>query len=73
VPFRPGGAALGFLRGGDDDGMVPLLAAEKHFAAAKEPKRFLHGKDFGHCLGMKKNPEAYEPAMLELLDGVFAK
>ncbi len=51
-----------------DDDFVPFADGQALFAAAKEPKTFLRGTDFGHCLGMRRQPDRYVPAVLEFLE-----
>lgn len=59
------------LHGRDDD-FVPLSVAEELFAAAKEPKKLVAGDRFGHCLGMRRQPDVYVPAVVDFLDRVVA-
>lgn len=53
-----------------DDGFVPFAASERLFAAAREPRTFLRGTNFGHGLGMRRVPATYCPAVLDFLDSV---
>jgi pimeloyl-ACP methyl ester carboxylesterase len=55
---------------GEDDEVVPLASARALFESAKDPKRWVTGSRFGHCLGMRRQPELYVPAVLGFLDDV---
>lgn len=65
-----GGRALLVIHS-EDDGSVEIEDGERIFAAAKEPKQMVRGKDFGHCLGMRKAPQIYVPAVVGFLDAAF--
>ena len=50
-----------------DDDFIPMARVEPLFEAAREPKTFLRGEKFGHCLGMKRAKDVYIPAVLDFL------
>jgi len=56
-----------FIHGRDDD-YVPLGSTRALYQAAKEPKQILVGDRFGHCLGMRRQPDTYVPAVTRFLD-----
>jgi dienelactone hydrolase len=55
----------------EDDGFVPIAVSERVMAAAHEPKTFVRATDFGHGLGMRRNPGAYNPAVFSFLEAVL--
>jgi dienelactone hydrolase len=55
----------------EDDGFVPIAVSERVMAAAHEPKTFVRATDFGHGLGMRRNPGRYNPAVFSFLQAVL--
>lgn len=51
----------------EDDDFIPMARVEALFAAAREPKTFLRGDGFGHCLGMRRAQKTYVPAVVGFL------
>jgi pimeloyl-ACP methyl ester carboxylesterase len=57
-----------FIAHGRDDDFVPFSHGEWLAQRAQVPKTFLEGDRFGHCMGMTRSPDIYQPAVLSFLD-----